>query len=98
LQTLPHVPQFDAFVMVFTHALLQNACPLGHEHVEFAHERPPLQTMPHAPQWFASVAVFTHAPLQAMVPDAQVDAQRPIEHTWPVAHTVLHAPQFIGFV
>ena len=81
LQTLPHVPQWDELVIVFTQALLQKLWPLGQAHMPPEHERPPLHAMPHMPQLFVSVCKLTQAPLHAVRPAAQLSAQPPVEHT-----------------
>jgi hypothetical protein len=51
---------------VFTHALLQYVCPVGHAHMPPEHERPLLQTLPHVPQFDEFVIVLTQALLQKL--------------------------------
>ena len=95
LHSLPHAPQFDALVLVFTsqplaalmsqspkpalHAMAQ--LPALHDGVPFE----PLHTLPHAPQFDALVLVFSSQPLAALMsqspkPALHAMAQLPALH------------------
>jgi len=93
VQVVPHPPQFDVSVSVFTQRVPQGVVPGGHAHMPLAQVCPAGQAVPHAPQLPPSVWRFTQLPLQSVVPAPQEVRQAPLEQIWPVAHALPHAPQ-----
>ena len=93
LHTLPHAPQFDALVLVFTsqplaalmsqspkpalHAMAQ--LPALHDGVPFE----PLHTLPQAPQFDALVFVFVSQPVTALMSQSPKPALHAMAHDPP---------------
>jgi hypothetical protein len=65
VQALPHVPQLELSVWVFTQALLQSVCPEPHTQPPVWQVEPEGQILPQVPQLLLSVWVFTQVLLQA---------------------------------
>jgi len=96
-QIWPHIPQFWAFSVVFTHRPLQMVKPVGQLHLPLVQLVPPVHVTPHAPQLFSSEFVFVHCPPHDVKP-LQLCWQLPPMQTWPAAQALPHIPQFWGSV
>jgi hypothetical protein len=51
--------------------------------------------VPQDPQWEALDVTSTQELPHAVCPDAQLEAQRPLEHTCPFEHALPQAPQLL---
>jgi hypothetical protein len=90
------VPQFDASVLVFTHAPPHAVIPVGQPHAPLEHVCPAGHACPQAPQFALSVIVSTQLPAQSVCPAPQPHI--PLMHGCPDAHAWPHVPQLAPLI